>query len=495
MNSRGFIKFTIALLLVSSICSIPVRTQAQAAPVAAGITISTFLQSLNETIRQLEQSASFLLSQGNNAAAQQQMLLAGILRELVSNVKSAYADSLNLTFEQVNVTAFNASMVVLQAIGDVSRLEASASKDVQQAIYKAQGAANQVLDRIPLIKRVPIFYGITSHDLLDSSVDHPADIEMYGFHLIDDKLEYKAPRIKVYGNEIPSTFVSVQSDRLQIKLPEDIKKKIGFGFSPCDTRKAFQVEATIYYGVDNGIFWPFTSTGERNVTFSGFTLPDPDVFDVTVSYNGTRTTHSSNIESFSVQSGEVKVGCEEGGGGTARFEAPANATELNCSSGWVETSNLKNTGQNCAVGGTVATATGTIRGRDRDCVPVVSQVLGLITGPKYSCNCPGGGHGALQLSGTYRVPVTSTDPAANGLAGAFALTSESASYTLPSDTSLKLSNVIVEIHRKSCSAQFDALRINVPDNTNLAVSQASEKGYFSTKYQFGQLMLTKASKY
>src|SRR5262245_49007842 len=52
----------------------------------AGITIGGFLASVRATIKQLEDSAHSLIDHGNIALAQQQMLLAGILRSLVEQV-------------------------------------------------------------------------------------------------------------------------------------------------------------------------------------------------------------------------------------------------------------------------------------------------------------------------------------------------------------------------------------------------------------------------
>src|ERR1700722_5638659 len=64
--------------------------------------VSSFFAQLNDTIKQLEQSGHSLLDQGNVVAGQQQLVLAATLRATVEQAQSAYKDSLNRTFDQID---------------------------------------------------------------------------------------------------------------------------------------------------------------------------------------------------------------------------------------------------------------------------------------------------------------------------------------------------------------------------------------------------------
>ena len=80
------------------------------------------------------------------------------------------------------------------------------------------------------------------------------------------------------------------------------------------------------------------------------------------------------------------VGCGETSPSSASVAIPNDAYEVQARCEWVETDGLK--GQPCSAvveGGTVK-ATGSIVGRDRE----------------WTGNCPGGGHGKLKVSGSYK---------------------------------------------------------------------------------------------
>lgn len=90
-------------------------------------------------------------------------------------------------------------------------------------------------------------------------------------------------------------------------------------------------------------------------------------------------------------SGSINVGCGETGSATATFTMPPGAILEGASASWANTSNVSAVTQSTTQSGANIVATGTIRGLD------FQRIIGIP-------NCPGGGHGALVLSGTYRVP-------------------------------------------------------------------------------------------
>lgn len=270
-----------------------------------------------------------------------------------------------------------------------------------------------------------------------------------------------------------------------------MKKVIGFGNAPCSPRKTFPVSVQVFYGKSNGI-WPFRWTTETSTSFNANALPGSELYDVEVDYDGLRTTNSMRAENFNTTSGNVAVGCEESAGTVHAFQAPSNATELNCSAGWVNGSNLKGQSQNCVVGGTSASATGSITGLDRNCY-IVGQTLGWIFSRRNVCNCPGGGSGQLQISGSFKVPETKVEQLSKIPVGPYVRAEGRALFlTLPSDSSVKKSIVRVRFKRKGCPAEFDAITINMAENRNLGLIQTSLKGHFKVNLRSDQMTINDA---
>src|SRR5882724_9558694 len=222
---------------------------------AVPLVIGQTLDGLTRVVQQLEASARFLLEQGNASLAQQQMLLAGTLRALVEQARTAYADSLNLTFSQIGVAEANAANDLMSVLSHFDAIEKNSSGDVQAAIYKAQGAANQILNKLPVVTKVPAFYGTTVRDLFTSPTFNPADIEILGFLFRDPQLDFKNPLVTVDGAQIDNKFVSAQEDRIHVQLPEAVKQRIGYGANPCSPRPTFSIAIRVFYGKKAG-FWP-----------------------------------------------------------------------------------------------------------------------------------------------------------------------------------------------------------------------------------------------
>jgi hypothetical protein len=108
-------------------------------------------------------------------------------------------------------------------------------------------------------------------------------------------------------------------------------------------------------------------------------------YNVQVVFRGKRVHLQPTTVPFRTSSGQLNVGCGESAGTTVSWNLPSGAREANVAASWENTDNVQNQSQQAIVNGTAATASGSIRGRDR-------EWLG---------NCPGGGHGQLVLRGTY----------------------------------------------------------------------------------------------
>jgi len=441
------------------------------------------LQGLRDVIQQLETSAHSLIDQGNIALGQQQMLLAGILQQTLEKVGSTYSTALNTTFGQLSVAEQNTFSQLFDSVNKIKDLEKSTSADVQTVVYQTQGAANQLLDRLPLVAKYPVFYGASVRDLTTDPGQQPSDIEFLGFHWTDPKIG-KNPIVTVAGDVVPANLVSVHEDRIQVQIPDATKQKIGFGNAPCEPRKTFPMTINVFGGVERG-YWPITWTSEREFGFNANALPGAQLYDLKVTYDGVRTTQALQAQSYSQKSGYVAMGCEETTSASVRFEAPANAQEVQCSVAWVDAVGVKNFSQNCAVGGTVVTGAGSITGRDRQCF-----VIGGLFGRHNGCNCPGGGHGWLQIAGSFKVPTTTVEQINNAVVGAYTVhEGSSVSVSLPTDSSVAIKKIDVQISRKSCPKQYDQININGPASPLQKVDQNSNNGFFKSSFWNGQLAI------
>jgi len=110
-----------------------------------------------------------------------------------------------------------------------------------------------------------------------------------------------------------------------------------------------------------------------------------DKYTVQVVFSGKKAHAVATTVPFRTSSGQLNVGCGESASTTVSWNLPQGAREASVSASWENTDNIQNQSQQAMVSGNVATATGVVRGRDR-------EWLG---------NCPGGGHGQLVLHGSY----------------------------------------------------------------------------------------------
>lgn len=100
---------------------------------------------------------------------------------------------------------------------------------------------------------------------------------------------------------------------------------------------------------------------------------------------------SARTLSFSVPGSYLAVGCEETATARVEFQLPDGATLDTSEAQWINTSNISSSEKRVQQVGRTVVAEGTLRGLARQ------MILGI-------GNCPGGGHGTLTLTGTYKVP-------------------------------------------------------------------------------------------
>jgi len=438
--------------------------------IAGGATVTGLISGLKGLAKQIEDSGHSLIDHGNAALGQQQVLMASTLSATIAQFEQAYKSSLTVTFDKVDVQTQNAYKALDKTVKDADKIRSSTVADAQRLIYQTQGAANQLLSTLPFSNRTPVYYGFTTRDILDAAHASPADIEILGFYLTDSKLNYRKPKITVAQTVIPDDKVDAQFDRVKVQLPDDLRKKLRVENTACEPIKTFPVKIDVFY-----TNWPhlskLTSWADSEATFSGQGTPGAPLYEVTADFSGNKTTTTSQVVPFSVSGGYTSVNCEETKSGSAQFTAPGNATQINGTAVWVNADHISSQSQTVAITGLTATATGSIRGVNKE-------------GPFN--NCPGGGHAELVLRGTYNVPVTSTDPFTQS--STVTAVSDS-SIVVPSGDGVKLTTISVKIRRKACLDLFDEASFNVPDDPNRNVQQTSKNGFFTVSYDRGNLTI------
>jgi hypothetical protein len=229
---------------------------------------------------------------------------------------------------------------------------------------------------------------------------------------------------------------------------------------------------------------------ETSVTYNAFALRGPERFALRGNISGTLSSTSNQQYDFSVRSGQITYGCEENNSGGVNYTVPDRATEVNCQAAWVDMSNTKTQGASCAVGGSTITASGTVRGRDRECVVdiITGGLFSKIVGRKTVCNCPGGGHATLALNGTYKLPVTSESEFKNEALPEQKFVSE-LDLVLPSDDAKRINKVDLHIARDGCGEDFDSVDLNLPKEPTGIATQTSANGHFKATFRSEHLQL------
>jgi len=336
----------------------PVRAQASA--IAGTAAVSAIINGLKGVVKQIEDSGHSLIEHGNVALGQQQVLMASTLSATIDKFAEAYKGSLTLTFDKLDVQTQNSFKSLEAVVKSADKIRSSSVADAQNLIYKTQGAANQLLGVIPLLKRPPVYYGFTTRDILTAaSAAAPSDIEILGFNLTDSALKFRKPQITVAGTAIPDDKVGVEYDRVKVQLPDDIRKKLRLANTPCDPIKTFPISVRVFY-TEHSWLSKVSSWFNSEVVFTGQASPGNPSYEITAGFVGTNTSTAAVSTPFRLSSGQLNVGCESTVSTSVQFTAPAGATQINPVAAWANTNNLDNVSQNAVSTGLTATATGSI---------------------------------------------------------------------------------------------------------------------------------------
>jgi hypothetical protein len=502
-----------------------VVTESQVVP--AVLTLGGLIEGMQGLVKSIKDGAQDLLQAGDVDAAEQQMLLAATLERTIKNVQEAYSKSLNDTYDKLSSQEKTVYDHLKSLEDDARDIEKNTNQDVSDRIFQAQSAANQVLDRLPFVNQSPILVGVKVKSFLTSRDQNDADVAVLGYLLADKRLGYRKPDVKINGVPIPGDFVGAFYDRINIQIPDQIKEQIRFANSPCAPRKTFHVELTVHYLKPwFGVIETFSQT---SLTLTANSLPGGILYDIKMTASANRTFTMPEPVAFSNVSAYTSVDCERTSSTNVSWTMPAEGKQLNGTAQWIERDGGGSESAHADVSGATIIASGSINGQNKN-------LFG---------NCPGGGHGRLQVSGTYYIDQTHQEPyeykqdltmisskvdyslpaevalppalTSDVRAGTWVIKPEvrrvvvgfitamvvvpvrefqPAAAPSPSDaqsatnavkSTLAYQKVLITVYRKNCDKVLDTIELNVPLDPNQSVTVTSHEGMFKATLQKGSL--------
>jgi len=485
----------LALLCVALLLGLHPSASRAAVP---DLTVGLIADRLHSLINDLNQTGSNLIEQGNNAAAEQQFLLAGLLQGTLDQIDKVYGNQMRSTVESIGGVEKDAFLNLNQSLDKVSGLETKTVRDLQSLVQQTQSAGNQLLSAIPFTKRYPVFSGVQTRDVLADFDQNPADVKIIGFWLIDPELK-TPPTVSIVtaaGKEvaIPATSISPYFDHVDVQLPDSLKQTLRFQNGPCDPRKTFRIKVKIVY-LPAQPWWKFGlgKTGQPlERTFN--VISGSEQFSAAVAVSGTTISTSDLDVPFSEISPNMEWSCEENKSQIATFTLPDGATLLSKTADWGEIGGrYENQGCSVATAGTSVTANCSVRGGNKE------GAFGVY-------NCPGGGHGKARVSGSYRIQNRTTASFGNLPNGSLLLSNKkggSSFISLPQRANSTYSTVSLNIFRStkqaSCTTVYDQIVVNLPAPINAGATvvqsakQTSSKGEFEATADQSQVSVSRIS--
>jgi hypothetical protein len=324
----------------------------------------------------------------------------------------------------------------------------------------AQSVYNAVLTALPG-KPHPVFYGLLSRDISDTPL--PSDIVIYGYRL-NDPVARTAPVVSYDRQEIPS--VVVEDVRLDVTLPDDVKKAIGFAPGPCDSRASFGLRVRGSYHVQRGV-WPVVWSNEFTTSADLYALPSPVVYAAQVVTTTQAATVTVTNASFSRKSELASADCGEERRVSVDVPLPAGAKNVQCQGEWVDASGDVKRASRCVVSDGAAHVSGELTGGVRVC------------SPDKLCTCPNSAQGFLEARGSYQILEAEREvKAAPEAAPAVFPAGGSTETTVTVPAGRKLRHVALSLSRRACPTPLDALDLNIGDDPESRATAVSKAGAF-----------------
>jgi hypothetical protein len=433
-------------------------------------TVSDYATAMNAAATQLDVEVSDRQKTGDMGAAQRLVLAAAMVRRTAEEFRSAEQDALT---DPVSGLPAPVPERAEAALAKAAEAETRAADHADFA-DEAHVVFNALLAILPQKTPHPVLFGMLSGDLAEPAGQLGHDVVIYGYRLIDPI--YKIEPVVLYGkSELDAANVAVKDDRIDVTLPEAVKKSVHFAPPPCDSRPSFGLRVRSVYGETFGR-WPvlWHSQAQNNIDF--YALPTPVVYSAAIAADAETTSTQATNVTFRQRGVPTVADCERIASADIVLPLPDNARDVVCSAAWVDTSSAAKLTGRCTVEGHNVHAVGEISGGPKVC------------SPDKLCTCSAEAQGVLEASGSYRVveaasqmQVAADWPPLSFPAGGVT----HGRIDLGDGRRLRL--VALALTRRACPTPVDSIDLPVGEDPNAKVTGVSKTGAFRASIQGGAL--------
>ena len=431
-------------------------------------TVSDYAVAMEATAARLDEQVTARQRAGDMAAAQRLVLAAAMVRRTAEEFREAEQEAMT---EPVGALPAPVRARADAAFTRAAEAETRAA-DSSDFVAEAHTTFNALLAVLSQHPPHPVFFGLLSADLTGQGAPLGSDVVIYGYRLFDPLS--KAAPVVLYG-KAELEGVKISDDRIEVTLPESVKRALHFAPPPCEQRPSFGLRVRETYWMPHG-FWPLRWNSEVLTNTDLFALPTPTVYSATISASAQTAAAQSETRSFRQKSGLAVAECSQSKTAELRVALPDEARGATCSAAWVDASGAARTTAHCAIEGHVAHAVGEIAGVAKVCSPD-----GL-------CTCLTQAQGWLEASGGYRVDeaaaplqVAAAPPPIDFPAGGLA------HGRLALGDGQTLRHIALTISRRACPTPIDALDLNPGEDPDAEASGVSRSGAVRAVLKGGEL--------
>jgi hypothetical protein len=451
--------------VLSALCLAAYATAALADD--APTTVSDYANVMNDVAGRLDVQVTVRQKAGDMAAAQRLVLAAAMIRRAAEEFRGAEQDYLT---DAASGLAAPVPARLKAAVATAKAAEISAA-DQPDFVEKAHATFNALIAALPAKTPHPVVYGLLSRDLAGGAL--PSDVVVYGYRFVDPL--YQVKPIVLFGKTEISAAV-VRDDRIDVTLPDDVKKAVNFAPPPCDSRGSFGIRVRSLYAERHGFFWPFAWHTKVLTNADFYTLPTPVFYTAKALVSMETNAQKTAVVPFQEKSNLTAADCERTSKAEVVVPLPANVKNVTCAADWVDISGAQKLSSHCAADGGVVHAVGEITAGARVCSPAKL------------CSCPAPAQGFLEAKGSYQIQAP---------ADVVKLESEAAALTFPAGgmalgrvtapRGAKLRHIALSLSRRACPKQVDSIDLNIGDDPEGRAAGVSKTGAFRAVIRDGGL--------
>jgi hypothetical protein len=436
----------------------------------APVTVSDYATAMNAAAAQLDVEISDRQKAGEMAAAQRLVLAAAMVRRTAEEFRSAEQEAMT---QPVSGLPAPVPARAEAALAKANEAQTRAADDAGFA-NEAHVTYDALLAVLPQKTPHPVLFGMLSGDLAPPDAPLGYDIVIYGYRLIDSI--YKTEPVALYGkSELDAANVAVKDDRIEITLPEAVKKAVHFDPPPCQSRPSFGLRVHNVYAETFGK-WPILwhSQAETNIDF--YALPTPVIYSAAIVADAEASSVKSSTVNFRQKAELTFADCDRTATADIVAPLPEDARDVTCSAAWVDTSSVTKASSRCAVEGHAVHAVGEVAGGAKIC------------SPDKLCTCSTQAQGWLEVTGSYRIvevasqmQVAADWPPLSFPAGGVA------HGRIDLGDGRRLRHIALALTRRACPTPVDSINLPVGEDPNAKVTGVSKTGAFRAAIQGGAL--------